>query len=1262
MNNTFLDNWYKRPMLNQEDRLSSALLPSSVKIDGRSLSNRLAYLSDYAKHLKYFDTTNTADGSWYPFLSKDIAVVLSIIIQTDKDEIDSEFRATLDKVNAILSSYNSIIRRINRKKCDDETEIYNIICNQIYTLANLIGDWQLLAHQTNETPAPPIAQKLDDLVEQLQPAFDVIYSIICFSEALCKSWSEVQINHQQKTGCKNTNCGKSIGDVNKNITTLCLQYQQFRDGAFYIIDKAQLDLKQSLEQQSNHSPDTGLLITFLELLQIAQNELNQVSRRHLDYYYRTILEAVQQPPQPDEVIVFGTLGRTFSDFIVKEGTLLTGKREDNDNVPIYSTSYDVPLNLTQISELKTIFVQKKDTDTNNQLEGIYQANISTDIPTNNDLKPTSTDKKSSIANQRIFKIGERVVSPSTIGLTIGSPLFFLNEGSRTITISFEFQEYTVNDFKRYLANQVKHDPAERSAEDILTSILSTGFNLSLSTADGWKDIPYQKDNTATSSFRISDKKDEEVLDNTLDVEITLLQGFPAVVTAPLDLIQEQAATPFPLVRITLNPDSMDYPYFYFEPLRLKNIDISVDVKELRQFNLFNSDGKVDDSNPYPMFGAVPKQGSYLAIANQEIYRKELDDLSIQINWDNLPDNFDTYFNPDTCCNSTKDTDCPRNYNSTTPPREYCNKSFEVSISDLNNFQFHLLEIKDEDSKSPKLFQDNQTEPVKLCSQSTFDLNIKITNEGQTTYQIQPDYNIQPILEYNKKTASGLIKIELTEPRYAFGYDEYQELCNKVAQYNSKELIEKGKDAKLKQNPNPPFVPMVKNLTIDYTASTTIPFLDSIGADEENPNYVGHLLPYGFQPIFQDKEVYDYYFLPTFSEAGDLYIGLKNLQPPQQLSLYFKMEEAILPKVTDNNRNAIVWNYLSDNDWKVLKDKNLIKDETENFTTSGIIILDIPAEITNNNTQLPDDTYWLKVTIQNDTSFLENSFFAKTQAIRAVRALEMPQLVQELFPYHLTKPKNNVPQLAQVLQPFASFDGVQAEPENRFYARVSERLRHRNRAATYWDYERMVLQQFPNIQQVKCIATQNDTALPTTRVIVIPKVQEFSYTLQARASLHTLLRVKQYLKATSSPFARIEAINPDYEPFKVIASVNFEEGYDNGEYVEKLNEELNAYLSPHSFTSYMRTNLSQTIQADIVEHFIEERYYVSSVERIKLKKTKSQSSNENNETDVLRPQYLWSVLIPVEYQDITISNKHQYGDIPTTVDTRFIGVDTFVVAD
>jgi hypothetical protein len=78
--------------------------------------------------------------------------------------------------------------------------------------------------------------------------------------------------------------------------------------------------------------------------------------------------------------------------------------------------------------------------------------------------------------------------------------------------------------------------------------------------------------------------------------------------------------------------------------------------------------------------------------------------------------------------------------------------------------------------------------------------------------------------------------------------------------------------------------------------------------------------------------------------------------------------------------------------------------------------------------------------------------------------------------NINKLLNPVPQVSRVSQPFASFDGKHAEIGKEFYTRVSERLRHKQRAITGWDYERIILDRFPSIYKIKCIGHTDPACL------------------------------------------------------------------------------------------------------------------------------------------------------------------------------------------
>src|SRR5262249_3003790 len=104
------------------------------------------------------------------------------------------------------------------------------------------------------------------------------------------------------------------------------------------------------------------------------------------------------------------------------------------------------------------------------------------------------------------------------------------------------------------------------------------------------------------------------------------------------------------------------------------------------------------------------------------------------------------------------------------------------------------------------------------------------------------------------------------------------------------------------------------------------------------------------------------------------------------------------------------------------------------------------------------------------------------------------------PVHLTAPlpakaisrlTTPVASVKSVSQPYASFSGSPAESDDALRMRTPERLRHKDRCITPWDYERVVLGAFPGINRVKCIphAKRGNFRAPgNVLLVVIPDLR------------------------------------------------------------------------------------------------------------------------------------------------------------------------------
>src|SRR5687767_605644 len=79
------------------------------------------------------------------------------------------------------------------------------------------------------------------------------------------------------------------------------------------------------EAEAAGSPSKALFLSFLQLYAKAQDELNAVTGRHLDFYYRRVLGMLPRGPKPDHAHLVLSLKKTTSEVCVPQGTIFATK-------------------------------------------------------------------------------------------------------------------------------------------------------------------------------------------------------------------------------------------------------------------------------------------------------------------------------------------------------------------------------------------------------------------------------------------------------------------------------------------------------------------------------------------------------------------------------------------------------------------------------------------------------------------------------------------------------------------------------------------------------------------------------------------------------------------------------------------------------------------------------------------------------------------------------------------------------------------------
>ena len=169
-------------------------------------------------------------------------------------------------------------------------------------------------------------------------------------------------------------------------------------------------------------------------------------------------------------------------------------------------------------------------------------------------------------------------------------------------------------------------------------------------------------------------------------------------------------------------------------------------------------------------------------------------------------------------------------------------------------------------------------------------------------------------------------------------------------------------------------------------------------------------------------------------------------------------------------------------------------------------------------------------------------------------------------------------------------------------RAAERLR--NRCLSAWDYERMLLEAFPAVHQVKCIpqASEGSWLAPgNILLVVVPDLRNQNAVdpLRPRVDTATLSKMTEFALQHCGMQVRIRVKNPRYQRVKLAFQVKFRPGLPFHFYRRQLHEALIRVLSPWAFEAAKSIQFGGRVYRSVLLDFVEELSYVDFVTDYKL---------------------------------------------------------------
>lgn len=849
------------------------------------------------------------------------------------------------------------------------------------------------------------------------------------------------------------------------------------------------------DRKGEMEPSFALLITFVRQLSRITETFNERWHGIAQWYLNDIL-GVESQVLPGETAWLAFNKNVSENIRIRKGTGFTSDQAGSEDVVYFRTMEDLIVSDVTIEKAYALYFEKH--------PDIFPANRMK-MPTSLRMKDLNIHTQT---GKMLFESGESRAEVKNLGLLIASPALLLKEGKRLVSVLFypEKKNWIPFSYKKkfiLLASGLNRKPSaakllkKKAREEVLKKIISNLFYLEISTAEGW---------TPVKNYTIH-------FNSTMELSFSLPGDFPETVGCTQDI--HQVETRFPALRIYLNRDAWLFPYSWIRYFVIMKINIRTQVYNNDNLLFYNELGRVDNSSPFAPFGINTERGAWFAVGNYEMAVKNVKSVDLKIKWQQLPDD---------------DSGLYGYYSDYTNDR-IDNCSFRLKATYLKDYNWFDTNNKELFYLFDTVIKDKQNRPEPQCrlSDTTFLRNIMLEDMRQTCVP-ESDY------EYNMQAKDGFVSFILDRPFIGFGEKRYRQLFSEA-------MIKKAFRKKGVSMPNTPVTPLIERISLSYQAEDEI---DLRTCPESADTCVYHMYPLGAQMVYPDRGNKPVSFVYNLPDQANILLGLKNVKGDELVRIYFDFS----PYECDSNTMkypVVSWYWGNGYHWRPFPDEYQLNDSTRNFSVSGMVRFYIP-EITGNELKDRDGLLWFCAGISRNEESIAPVNRLYTNVVR-VRKDETCAGIEYPAGYTLNMPEVKIPGISEIIQITPLLGSKPVETTQKKLMRVSEYVSHRGKAVTGRDYERILLQEFPEIMKVKCISgymaedgfNHSSICPGVVTLVIIPFISVNENPGRPCASSELLGRVRRFLDGRVSEYVKeLCVINPVYEEIWVRCRIEYEQ--------------------------------------------------------------------------------------------------------------------------
>ncbi len=540
--------------LSQLDRNIEALSVDYFKIDEFDFSRFLNFITKFASQLTYFNDRNFIDGDWSSFLKNDPTLSILRLAHLSFDEL-KPIDSTRKFDDYLFNELEKIIQKFN------------------FIESNLI---KLEAF-------PQFKSEQEKLIELgLSEVKQLVYHILKINKRTSGIPNEFEFGpHWNKTPIQLL--GKQSGD---HLKLLSSYYKKTINYLSLIKTSSSTYFNEEIINSKKVSPHIGLLLTFHRLYEEASLSINNISKRHLNYYFNEVLQINLKQKKPDFVHL-SFIANGDNEVEVKKGERLVAGKDDNGSEILYEIENPILFNKAKLSSI-----------------------IGVDFCEQNELFLNNYEQDKTVIN---------LSSVNSLGFVFGSRFLKLDEGIRKVSFEFSFLKDSL----------VSSNFVKKATQIQKNDFFNNLFRVAYSFEDGWFELDIDKVDTV---FHFKDDKQDEF---KLEIIVLIENINPPVSSLKLDDEEFIDNKEFPYFRFVIDNNKLEW-YHLLKTLELSKIDVNIEVLEIKNLLLSNDFGSLEQGAPFEPFGSQPIVDSSFIIGHPNLFLYPVEDLKINLEWYGLP--------------------------------------------------------------------------------------------------------------------------------------------------------------------------------------------------------------------------------------------------------------------------------------------------------------------------------------------------------------------------------------------------------------------------------------------------------------------------------------------------------------------------------------------------------------------------------------------------------------------------------------------------